>query len=176
LSILFLEEASSIGVQEIVISGGEPTLHPKLKDILEEARKLGDWKVKLLTNGYLAGLPDGEALIRKISKYVDDIQVSLDGIDEETHDSIRGAGSYKNACKTINILSDANKAKVGISFTPLPENVQGIPKLFNLAMQLKANYIHLNRPKHPANNAYDANGQLLTCDFALKAFFPHTMN
>lgn len=37
--IRIFKEAQSLGVQEIVISGGEPTLHPELENILREARK-----------------------------------------------------------------------------------------------------------------------------------------
>jgi len=149
-SISLLEKACALGVDEVVFSGGEPTLHPDLIPILKYARGLGKWRLKLLTNGFLAGDKKGTDIIKEICQYVDDIQVSIDGVSKNTHDKIRGMiDSFQRACRTVRIVSDTG-THVGISFTPLPKNLSEIPKLYNLAIDLRANYIHLNRPKFPA--------------------------
>jgi radical SAM protein with 4Fe4S-binding SPASM domain len=149
-SLTFLKEAAQMEVDEIVFSGGEPTLHPQLMEILEGARGLRNWKVKLLTNGFMAGEEGGEARLMEICKLVDDVQVSIDGNNKSTHDLARGVvGSFERACKTVRIVASTG-TQVGISFTPLPRNLKEIPKLYKLAIDLRANYIHLNRPKPPA--------------------------
>ncbi len=169
--IRIFKEAQSLGVQEIVISGGEPTLHPELENILREARKIGDWKIKLITNGYLSGNPENERKIKSLCNYVDDIQVSFDGIKPETHDAIRGKGSFEKAYRFMFLLSEVESIKTGISFTPLPKNINEIPKLFNFAIQVKATYIHLNRPKYPLNTlAFPSLDLFMSQQFAEEAF------
>lgn len=143
------EEAKTLGVQEIVISGGEPTIHPEIEIILKCVRNINNWKIKLLTNGTFAEIFCEERKLRKVIDYIDDIQVSFDGVKSETHDAIRGYGSFGRAYETMLKLSNFTKIKKGVSFTPLPQNVNEILLLFNFALDLKADYIHLNRPKYP---------------------------
>ncbi len=47
----FLEKRKEV-IEGVVFSGGEPTLHPNIKEIIKEIRKIG-YKVKLDTNGLL---------------------------------------------------------------------------------------------------------------------------
>lgn len=74
---------------ELIFTGGEPLMHPRVLDVLRLADGMGH-SFTLLTNGtYLddATLDRLQALQRL--RYV---QVSLDGIREETHAQTRGKG------------------------------------------------------------------------------------
>lgn len=170
-SISLLDKAFAAGVDEIVFSGGEPTLHPDLISILKHARGLGNWKLKLLTNGFIAGGSNGADTLKEICQYVDDVQVSIDGANESTHDKIRGVvGSFQRACQTVRIVSDAG-TRVGISFTPLPKNIKEAPRLYELALNIRADYIHLNRPKFPAvPNDYPETLRFVSEEFMMEAF------
>lgn len=74
----------------LVLLGGEPTLHPDLPRAVRAARRLGYASVTIDTNGYLfhdilEALGPGE---------VDVFSFSLDGAVPETNDRLRGKGSW----------------------------------------------------------------------------------
>ena len=74
----------------LILLGGEPTLHPDLAPIVKYARRLGYGSITIDTNGYLFG----DILSRVSPEEVDYISFSLDGATRETNDRIRGEGSY----------------------------------------------------------------------------------
>ena len=82
----------------IILSGGEPLLYSRFEQLCNLVREF-QGHVRLSTNGIL------------IPKYIhifernDGIQVSIDG-DRETHDSIRGKGSYDKAIKALECLKE----------------------------------------------------------------------
>ena len=86
---------------KLMISGGEPLLHPEIETILEIAasRRL---RVVLLSNGTLID----KKMAQMLSGYVHEVQISIDGI-EQSHDRIRGSGSFKKAMEGIRNLQDA---------------------------------------------------------------------
>ena len=74
----------------LVLLGGEPTLHPDLHLAVKEARCLQFKSITIDTNGYLF-----HDILDKISPdEVDFLSFSLDGATRETNDTIRGKGSY----------------------------------------------------------------------------------
>jgi Fe-coproporphyrin III synthase len=74
----------------LVLLGGEPTLHPDLPDAVRSARSLGYNSITIDTNGYLFH----DILDRITPTEVDFISFSLDGASAATNDPIRGAGSF----------------------------------------------------------------------------------
>lgn len=81
----------------VVILGGEPTLHPDLAAILKKARRLNVASLTVDTNGSLC-----HDILAKISpSVVDYFSFSLDGVRPETNDRIRGAGAYDTCLKGI---------------------------------------------------------------------------
>jgi MoaA/NifB/PqqE/SkfB family radical SAM enzyme len=77
----------------LVLLGGEPTLHPDLPQAVRCARRLGYSSVTIDTNGYLFN----DILAKVSPAEVDVFSFSLDGASRATNDRIRGAGSY-DAC------------------------------------------------------------------------------
>jgi MoaA/NifB/PqqE/SkfB family radical SAM enzyme len=81
----------------VVILGGEPTLHPDLAAILKKARRLNVASLTVDTNGSLC-----HDILSKISPSdVDYFSFSLDGVRAETNDRIRGPGAYDICLKGI---------------------------------------------------------------------------
>jgi MoaA/NifB/PqqE/SkfB family radical SAM enzyme len=75
----------------LVLLGGEPTLHPDLARIIKAARRRGFKSVTVDTNGGLF-----HDLLAKIMPHdLDYLSFSLDGATPETNDAIRGQGSYE---------------------------------------------------------------------------------
>jgi len=85
----------------LVLLGGEPTLHPDLNLAVKEARRLGFKSITIDTNGYLF-----HDILDKITpNELDFLSFSLDGATRETNDAIRGKGSYDT------VLAGIQKAK-----------------------------------------------------------------
>jgi MoaA/NifB/PqqE/SkfB family radical SAM enzyme len=101
----------------LVLLGGEPTLHPDLHIAVKEARRLGFKSITIDTNGYLF-----HNILDKITPDdLDFLSFSLDGATRDTNDAIRGKGSYDAvlsgikrarakgfACSMIYTVSDKN--------------------------------------------------------------------
>lgn len=169
LAVRVIEEAAELGVRHLVLAGGEPTLHPDLAEIVRVARRQGSLRVKLVTNGARSD----EALLETVWMGVDDLQVSLDGADEGEHDRLRGKGSFRRALDLLTaVRRRAWAGKVGLSFTPLPHNLDQLIGLYRLALGMGVDYIHLNRPKVPGRQQLGAseNG-----DMASQAHFSRAL-
>lgn len=81
------------GAANLVLLGGEPTLHPDLAGIVKIARQKGYASVTIDTNGYLFN----DILEKVTPQEVDYFSFSLDGPTPEENDRIRGSGSFE-AC------------------------------------------------------------------------------
>lgn len=128
---------------KIAITGGEPFVKGEIFSLLQylnDAPQVGN--LYILTNGTLI---DKEICkkIRGIPK-VSRIQISLDGACAETHDSIRGDGTFEKAIEGIKLLS-SHGIKVNLMFTLQKCNRKDIPALFDLAIQNGINSLLVER-------------------------------
>jgi len=73
-----------IGGLKLMISGGEPVMHPEFFEFLRYARKY-PFRIVLLSNGYMIR----DEHISLLSELVDEVQISLDGF--EGHEILRRA-------------------------------------------------------------------------------------
>lgn len=81
----------------LVLLGGEPTLHPELDQVVRSARELDFKSITIDTNGYLF-----HDILNKIhADDIDFLSFSLDGATPATNDAIRGKGSYDTVLKGI---------------------------------------------------------------------------
>ncbi len=69
--------AGSLGVRKIRITGGEPTLHPKLEEIIAGIRQTPDIEIAMITNGSLL---TREKLARWKRAGLDRITISIDSV------------------------------------------------------------------------------------------------
>ena len=81
-----LKTAGPIPLQ---ISGGEPTLHPHLPEIITFARKLGFTNIELVTNGILISR-DPSFLTSLADKGLTAVYLQFDGVTRKTYETIRG--------------------------------------------------------------------------------------
>lgn len=81
------EAAESSGVLELVVSGGEPTLHPGFDEVLAATHGLRRTASVLVTN---ATRVDDRRVQRIAASNLTRVCVSLDGADDLTHASARG--------------------------------------------------------------------------------------
>lgn len=105
-----LQEAKEKGVTHVIVTGGEPLLHPRFLEILDCAKSLG-FQVELLTNGTLVT----RELARELREVCDLVTVSLDSSDPSAHDEHRGRGSHACAVAAVRFLKEAGVPKVAVS-------------------------------------------------------------
>jgi SynChlorMet cassette radical SAM/SPASM protein ScmE len=96
-----VDELARKKVFHLLISGGEPFMREDLSELLDHI--LGyHFRVSINSNGTLF---NDEALSRICkSGRLDYIQVSLDGPDSQTHDRVRGKGSFERTMKGVEAL------------------------------------------------------------------------
>jgi radical SAM protein with 4Fe4S-binding SPASM domain len=92
-----------MGGDKLTILGGEPTLHPFYIDSIRAARKIGYGHVITTTNAQQPARRKLGELAPSDFAYV---QVSLDGGSPETHDAVRGQGTFEIAMETSAELCD----------------------------------------------------------------------
>jgi radical SAM protein with 4Fe4S-binding SPASM domain len=149
-----LVQAKTLGVASLTISGGEPLLHPEFSHMMTLARRVSDWTIKVIT----AGQGSSSEIVDALMENADIIQVSLDGKDKETNDLLRGEGASESAAMLLKLLREHKNRdgkKVGLGFTPLPQNVDQIQELDKLGYVLGIDFLHLNHLKRPANLSGD---------------------
>lgn len=127
-----LNSAKNLGIKTIVLTGGEPFLHPKLFEIIRFAKKKG-FGTNVTTNGILIK----EHIQKILDSELDSISVSLDG-SKKIHDSLRGVkGSYDKLLEGLNELKKYRKRiKVSIYFVVTRRNVQDLIQVYNLTKKL----------------------------------------
>ena len=87
-----------MGGLKLMVSGGEPLMHSGFWELMEILPSYG-LRIVVLSNGTLIG----EKEARQLSRYADEVQVSIDGIG--SHDLLRGKGAFEKAMRGISILS-----------------------------------------------------------------------
>jgi MoaA/NifB/PqqE/SkfB family radical SAM enzyme len=131
-----LDELEAIGIAMVWISGGEPLAHPEIDAVLEELsrRKL---YVAMATNGTLLA---EERYSELVANYVDEIQVSMDGATPETHNSMRGDGTFEQVLRGIRSLKNIDDSTlVSIGMTISERNRSEVAESIKLADQLNVN-------------------------------------
>ncbi|MEU1546993.1 radical SAM protein [Nocardia sp. NPDC005745] len=92
-----------LGGSKLTLLGGEPTLHPYYCEAVRLSRQLGYEHVITTTNAQKPALKKFRQLAPDDFAYV---QVSLDGGSRETHDAVRGTGTFDDAMETTRELAE----------------------------------------------------------------------
>ncbi len=95
-----LNEFEEIQGLRLLLSGGEPLLHPHFWEINEVLREY-PFRSVLLSNGTLITKETSKKL------HVHEVQISLDGM-KEGHESIRGDGTFEKTLLAIDHLQEAS--------------------------------------------------------------------
>jgi len=99
-----LEWGREYGVKEYYFTGGEPFMHPHIKEMI--ARTLEQGPLSILTNGMLIDEEMAGWLAEQFetSRYSLDLRVSLDGTTAEENDALRGRGTFEEIIESIELL------------------------------------------------------------------------
>lgn len=106
----------------LILLGGEPTLHPDLAAVIKTARQLGFVSVTVDTNGYLFH----DILDRVTPKELDYFSFSLDGATAATNDALRGEGAYAVCLEGIR-RAVARGFSTSLIYTVSTANIDELP-------------------------------------------------
>jgi SynChlorMet cassette radical SAM/SPASM protein ScmF len=135
-----LDQAKTMGLRSVKLSGGEPLLHPGIQDILEMLL-LEDLSVVIETNGVLCSRELSEKIAGCRSPFV---SVSLDGAEGGTHEWVRGvSGSFEAALQGIRNLV-ASGIRPQVIMTVMKRNRDQMAAIIDLAHSLGAGSVKFN--------------------------------
>jgi SynChlorMet cassette radical SAM/SPASM protein ScmF len=135
-----VEEAKPLGLKSVKFTGGEPLIHPQILELLEhvQGQELG---FSVETNG-VAMTPEIAVKIKECKGAF--VSVSLDGVDAETHEWVRGVkGCFEAALAGIRLLVDA-EIRPQIIMTVMRRNVSQMESMARLAESLGASSVKFN--------------------------------
>ncbi|HYG11899.1 MAG TPA: radical SAM protein [Pyrinomonadaceae bacterium] len=89
---------ASCGFNSVSFTGGEVTIHPRFKEIVEVVREEG-WQFGFVTNGWHFDRVYPTLLANRDALHM--VAFSLDGPTRETHDRWRGEGSFVRVMRAI---------------------------------------------------------------------------
>jgi SynChlorMet cassette radical SAM/SPASM protein ScmF len=135
-----IEQAKPLGLTGVKLTGGEPLLHPQIDEILEIIRSK-DLRLIVETNGVLCTPELAQKMASCKNSFV---SVSLDGVNAETHEWVRGVeGCFEAALDGIRNLVRAGFTPQ-IIMTIMRRNRDQIEAMVRLAERLGAGSIKFN--------------------------------
>lgn len=125
-----VDDLAAYEIPSLLLSGGEPMIHPRFFDLIDYARSRG-LKLTLSTNGTLIDREKAELLKAAEVAYVG---ISLDGIGE-VHDRFRGKqGAFKAAVEGFAACHDVGQ-KTGLRLTLTRHTVSDIERIMDFIEQ-----------------------------------------
>lgn len=121
-----INQSYKLGVRIIYLSGGEPLLKKGILDVMEYSKNKGIINA-VVTNGTLID----EKNVKRILEVFDFVTVSLDSLNQEKHDKIRGVkGTFKKTMKALKLLKKYSKNTIiNVQSVLTPENMKDVKKV-----------------------------------------------
>jgi SynChlorMet cassette radical SAM/SPASM protein ScmF len=136
-----IQEAKSVGLRSAKLTGGEPTIHPQFRELVELIVGEGI-SMFMETNGTLMD-EDLAHFIKDVGKMTF-VSVSLDGANAETHEAMRRVpGCFDRALNGIHALVSAGYHPQ-IICTLHKGNVHQAEQMVHLAEELGCNSVKFN--------------------------------
>lgn len=159
------EQCVALGALTFGNVGKEPTLCWEktvvlLKWLADRRRSLTRLRFGIVTNATRLDERKASELCAVAPDYLD---ISLDGVGE-THDAIRGRGTYEQTTRNIASLPKSLKERVFISFTANEFNVASLPALVREAARLGVKNMLVSPYVSPQSKARSGADLLLATD------------
>ena len=114
-----LREEHAGEVDLVNLTGGEPTLHPQLLELLELARDAGVHRVSICTNGLR--LARDEALVARLAELGARIALSFDSFEAEADYLLQGAHLVETKLRALELLE-----RYDVDTTLIPVMTRGV--------------------------------------------------
>lgn len=149
--INFVEKIPYEKRKRIIISGGEPFLYTELPELVKELKALC-FEITVISNGTA-----GNDKYAEVLKYIDALQISVDGTKEEIYELTRGKGNFNKAIRSLNYAHELGMNNILVSFTTNKNNINDIENLPGFCLKNHVNHIHITKiiPSGRANDIMD---------------------
>ncbi len=144
-----LDQFEEMGIAvRVALTGGEPTLHPELKRILDVISSRGlPWS--LVTNGI--DFASVAAVIEDHAETLEALSYSLDGASETTHDTLRGPGTFRRVVAAL-VHCRERGLPTQVNCVVTPDNAGELDQLVRLTTTLGCRALGLAHCKPTEEN------------------------
>ncbi len=116
------------GAERLILSGGEPTTHPKFISWIRFGKRAGYGWVQAITNGRMLSYP--RFLAEAIRAGLDEITVSLHGHTASLHDQLVGvSGAFEQAVRGLRSALASKRLVVNVDIVVNAHNVDHLPEM-----------------------------------------------
>lgn len=127
-----LKEIIRLKPNQIVLSGGEPLFREDFFNILDFLSDKYDGEITVMTNGTLISEKNVDFLVKRITS----IDISVDGINEQTCSEIRGKGVFSKVMRAIELLHSRSFTAISLSMVFGNHNYYLLPNFYELNRKL----------------------------------------
>src|SRR5690348_4790906 len=121
-------EGKKRGAERLILSGGEPTMHPNFLDFVKMGRRAGYRKVQTVTNGRMFRYPD--FLTRAADNGLDEITFSVHGHTAKLHDALVGTpGAFVEETAGLKAALASGRFIVNVDIVINKQNVRHLPEM-----------------------------------------------
>lgn len=139
-------------IDELTLLGGEPLLHPEIKEIIKYCRQK-EIKVNLITNGIILNKDLSGFLIENIHS----IRFSIDGPTKEIYEFIRRGSDFDKLIKNIkefmelyNTSKNKKMKKIGVNSVYMNQNYKYMKDMIKLTKSLSIEELSFNPYCNPS--------------------------
>jgi MoaA/NifB/PqqE/SkfB family radical SAM enzyme len=148
-----IKKARDDGCTKLVLSGGEPTIHPDIIDFVAHAKGLGFGKIQVISNGRM--FASKEFTKRIIDAGLNEVTFSIHGHTAELHDGLtRSPGSFSQIISGLMNVRQFPGVIVNTDTTINGLNYKFLPDITGMILGLGIREINLMSIV-PAGNARD---------------------
>ncbi len=138
-----IKEARDDKCIKLILSGGEPTIHPNIIDFVRYGKKLGFSKIQVISNGRM--FASKEFTERIIKAGLDEVTFSIHGFNSKMHDSLtRVPGSFRQILLGVkNVFNNSKKMIVNTDTCITKSNYKYLPEIIRFIVE-KAGITEIN--------------------------------
>jgi MoaA/NifB/PqqE/SkfB family radical SAM enzyme len=123
------------GATRLILSGGEPTIHPSYVDFVRLGRLAGYRKIQTVTNGRRFAY--GDFLTRCLDEGLSEITFSIHGPNGKVHDALVGTkGAWEEEMKGLRGALADGRPIVNIDIVINRANVKHLPEMLRLFTEM----------------------------------------
>ncbi|MBK8696885.1 MAG: radical SAM protein [Deltaproteobacteria bacterium] len=157
------------GAQRLILSGGEPTMHPRYVDFIRLGKLAGYRKIQTVTNGRMFAYEP--FLTRCLNAGLDEITFSLHGPNARIHDALVGVkGAFEQEVQGLRNAMADGRPIVNIDIVLNRGNVKHVPDMLEMFINMGVREYDLLHVI-PFGNAYREGREVLFYD--LEAMRPY---
>ena len=118
------------GATRLILSGGEPTIHPSYIKFIKLGRMAGYRRVQTVTNGRMFSYPD--FLNRCLDAGLQEITFSIHGHNAKVHDALVGVpGAFEEEVKGLEMALEDGRPIINIDVCLNKGNIRKLPELLD---------------------------------------------